>query len=371
MRIAINTRFLLKDKIEGIGRVTYELARRLVLNHPEHDFIFLFDRPCDEAFIFADNITPVIIPPPARHPFLWFAWFEFAVPRALKKYKADVFLSPDGYCSLSTKVRQVMITHDLAHVHYPNEIPFLVRKYYDFFVPRFLKKADQIISVSDATKLDIVASYRIDPDKITTVHNGNRDGFYPLSIAEQEKIRTKYTSGDPYFLYVGAVHPRKNLDRLIYAFDLFKAVSKNNVKLLIGGRLAWQTDKVKNAYEQADAKDDIEFLGFIPEEELPKLMASALGFVYVSLFEGFGLPILEAMHCEVPVITSETSSMPEVAGDAAILVDPLSAGDITAAMQSLYEDPALRNRLIEAGKIQRQKFDWDKAARGIEYRILS
>ena len=181
MRIAVNTRFLLKDKLEGIGWVTYELLKRMVEQHPEDDFIFFFDRKYDESFVFGKNVKPVILYPSARHPFLWLSWFETAIPLALKKYKADVFFSPDGYCSLLTKTKTVMITHDIAHVHFPEHIPFLVKKYYNTFVPKFLKRADRIISVSHFTKKDIIKQYGIAANKISVIENGCRIGFHPLS----------------------------------------------------------------------------------------------------------------------------------------------------------------------------------------------
>ena len=146
------------------------------------------------------------------------------------------------------------------------------------------------------------------------------------------------------------------------AFDLFKQKSDSDLKLLIGGRLAWQTDKVRSIFDQSVHKKDINFLGFISEEDLPNVMGAALAMVYVSLFEGFGLPILEAMYAEVPVITSKVSAMPEVAGDAALLVDPLSVSEIALAMEKVYENKSLRKKLVEAGKIQREKFSWDNAA---------
>ncbi len=362
MKIAVNTRLLLKNRLEGIGRVTYEIIRRLVEQHPEDEFIFCFDRPYDEEFIFGKNVTPLVISPPSRHPFLWYLWFEQSLPRALKKHQPDVFYSPDGYASLNLKCPTVMVTHDLAHVHYPNEIPFLVRKYYDYYVPKYLKKSDQVISVSHATKEDILTQYHLSSEKTSVVHNGNRDGFSKIKKEQRKATQAKYSQGCQYFFYLGAVHPRKNLERLITGFNLFKKTSGSDIKLLIGGRLAWQTDTVKKTFEQSVHKSDIKFLGFIPEEDLSFLMGSALAMVYVSLFEGFGLPILEAMYAEVPVITSNVSAMPEVAGEAALLVDPVSVDELALAMQKIYEDKSLRIDLIEKGKIQREKFNWDQSA---------
>jgi len=362
MRIAVNTRFLLTKKLEGIGWFTYEVVRRLVQAHPEHEFIFLFDRPYDPQFIFGKNVTPVVLFPPARHPVLWLWWFEWSVPRALEKYQADVFLSPDGYCSLRASTPTVMVTHDIAHVHLPGHIPAKFRYYYNFFVPRYLRRAERIVTVSEFSKRDIAQHYEIHNEKITVACNGVREDFQPLSEAEKNAVKQQYADGQDYFFYVGAVHPRKNVHRLILAFDTFKKQTQAPVKLLIGGRFAWQTGEVKAAYDTASCKDDIVFLGYIPDAELPRLMGAALALTYVSLFEGFGVPVLEALHCEVPLLTSNVSSLPEVAGDAGLLVNPLNVEAIANGLQQLYNDTALREKLIAAGKIQREKFTWERAA---------
>ncbi|MEM9822646.1 MAG: glycosyltransferase family 1 protein [Bacteroidota bacterium] len=362
MKIAVNTRFLLKGKLEGIGWVTYELLQRMVKAHPEDEFFFLFDRPYDPKFVFAENVRPLVLFPPARHPLLWWLWFERAVPKALKNCEADVFLSTDSYLSLGTSVKTAMICHDIAHVHFPEEIPFLVNQYYQHFVPRFLKRAEQVISVSHFTKADIIRQYAIDAEKIAVVHNACREGFIPLDETSQSAVRQRYAQGKPYFFYVGAVHPRKNVHRLITAFDQYKSASSASTQLLIGGRFAWQTGPVKTAYDQSSFREDIHFLGYLSEEALKQVLASALAFVYPSLFEGFGLPVLEAMHCGVPVITSKVSSLPEISGDAGILVDPTSIAQIANAMQQLEGDEKLRQKLVEKGNRQKEKFDWEQSA---------
>lgn len=369
MKIAINTRFLLGEQLEGIGRYTYEVSKRLVARHPEHEFLFLFDRPYDQRFIFSEKVTPLVLSPPARHPLLWYLWFEWAVPRALKKYKADVFFSPDGYLSLRTKVPTLMTVHDLAFEHYPEQVPIVSRYYYPYFSRRFCRRADHILAVSEFTKKDIVKQYHIAKEKITVCGNGCREGFVPLSPSEKEAVRGEYSNGHEYFLYVGAVHPRKNVHRLIEAFGRFKKRTRSTVKLLIAGRFAWQTGVVKTAYEQSSYQQDIEFLGYVADEELPRLMGSTMCFVYPSLFEGFGIPLLEAMHAEVPFITSYVSSLPEVAGKAGKLIDPLITDQIAIAMQEVHEDAALRARMIEAGKAQREKYSWEKTAKVVDNAI--
>ena len=369
MKIAVNTRFLLKNKLEGIGRVTYEVLRRMVTNHPEDEFIFFFDRAYDSEFIFGKNVTPIVLSPPTRHPFLIVSWFEFAVKNALKKYQPDLFFSTDGFCCLRTDVKTVVLIHDIAYKHFPDQVSFFIKKFYQNFQHKYLEKANKIITVSNFVKNDIVEKIGISADKIQVVHNGGHDNFHPMDDFSKTVTKEIYTDGVPYFFYVGAVHPRKNVHGLIAAFDIFKEKTNAPHQLLIGGRFAWQTGKVKSAYDNAKHKKDIDFLGYVSDEELPKLMGAAFAFVYVSFFEGFGLPLLEAMECEIPLITSNVSSMPEVAEDAAILVDPYDVGDIANAMLQCFENKDLRSRKIEMGRLQRKKFSWDKSAE-LMYKIL-
>ncbi|MCH8319124.1 MAG: glycosyltransferase, partial [Bacteroidetes bacterium] len=192
MLIAINTRFLIKDKLEGIGWFTCETLKRITRNHPEHQFVFFFDRHFSDEFIFSDNITPLVLSPAARHPFLWYYWFEFAVSNCLKKLKPDIFLSTDGYLCLSTKVKSVLVIHDLAFEHYPKHIDYLTRKYYKYFVPKYAKKADRIATVSRFSKEDIIDKYQISSDKIDVVYNGANELYQPLNEKEKLKIRSKY-----------------------------------------------------------------------------------------------------------------------------------------------------------------------------------
>lgn len=362
MRIAVNTRLLFDEKLEGVALFNHEVVRRIVEQHPNDEFIFFFDRRFDPKYKYADNVKTVILFPPARHPFLFFAWFEWSVANALKKYKADVFLSVDNFLSLRTSTPTVLVTHDLAHAHFPEWNTFIQRKYYQYFAPKFNQRAKRIVSVSEYTKQDLFARYKIEKEKIDVACNGCRKIFRPLNTEEIRETRLEFSEGKPYFFYVGAVHPRKNIQGLIQAFDQFKNKTGSDVKLLIAGRFAWKAGAVKEAYDNAQSQLDIHFLGFVSDEDLVRLTASALASTYVSLFEGFGIPILEAMHCEVPVITSNTSSMPEVAGAGGLLVDPYSVESIAEAMHQIWQDGHLRSKLVEQGKKQRLKFTWQKAA---------
>ncbi|MFN7013194.1 MAG: glycosyltransferase family 4 protein [Bacteroidia bacterium] len=362
LTIAVNTRLLLKNKLEGIGWFTYESLKRIVKNHPEHQFVFLFDRPYSEEFIFSSNITPLQIGLPARHPVLFYLWFEWAVPIALKKVKADLFLSPDGYLSLSTKVPQLPVMHDLNFEHYPNDLPFLMSNYYRYYFPKFAQKAARIATVSEASKNDISTLYDIDKNKIDIVYNGASEWFKPISEEEKNLIRNQYTQGKPYFLYVGSLHPRKNLSNLLKAYDLFRKQSESNTQLLIVGEKYYWTEEMEQTYNSMQYKKEIHFTGRLFEEKLGKAMASAQALVYVSYFEGFGIPMVEAMNAEVPVIASNVSCMPEIAGEAAHFVNPFDIQHIADGLKEMDKNELLRSNLIEKGKIQRQKFSWDKTA---------
>lgn len=358
MKIAVNTRFLLKNKLEGIGKFTQETLRRIVMQHPECEFIFLFDRPYDPSFVFADNVTPVVLAPPARHPVLWWIWFEVAVARALRQHRPDAFLSPDGYLTLRTRVPTLTVIHDLAFVHYPEYVSRSARWYYRYFTPRFVRKAARVATVSTFSAQDLTAQYDLAPERIDVVYNGCDDRFVPLDATTIQAVRDAHSDGAPYFLYLGAIHPRKNVARLVQAFDQFKAQDTQGFKLLLAGRMAWQTDDVVQAIHQSQYATDIVHLDYVPDAELPRIVAAAHALTYVSLFEGFGIPILEAMYCDVPSITSRRSSMPEVAGDAGLLVDPTSVADIEAAMTQLANDEALRHTLVTRGRSHRQQFTW-------------
>ena len=365
MEIVVNTRLLLKNKLEGIGWFSYETLKRITHKHPDDHFIFLFDRDFDEEFIFSDNVTPVILSPQARHPFLFYWWFEFSVAGFLNKYKPDVFISPDGYLSLNAKVKQLAVIHDLNFEHYPNDLPFLVRHYYECFFPKFAQKATRIATVSEFSKNDIVNLYHINPAKIDVVYNGCNELYIPIDAAVKQQTKQKFSKKCDYFLFVGALHPRKNISRLFEAFDKFKSTQPSDVKMLIVGEKYYWTSDIKQTYLSMKFRDDVVFTGRLSTEELKNVIGAAIALTYVPYFEGFGIPILEAMNCDTPVITSNITSMPEVAKGAALLVDPFSIDSIANAMLSLYKDEEMRNSLIIKGRARKLDFSWDKTAEAL------
>ena len=362
MRIAVNTRLLYEGKMEGVGWFTYEVLKRMVEQHPEDQFLFLFDRPYDEQFVFGGNVETRVLSPPARHPILWYIWFEISVKRALSKWKPDVFFSPDGYASLSTYIPQAIVTHDLAFIDYPQYIPKWVAAYYRFFWPKYIEKAQRVITVSNYVKSDIHHQYGTPLSKIDVACNGVREIFKPLDLDLKNSVQKKFAGGKPYLVYVGAIHPRKNVEHLLKAYEHYRSTSEDALSLVFAGRLAWDNDDFVQAVESSNYASDIFITGYLDSEDLSQVLAGAEISLYLSYSEGFGIPLLESMKAEVPLIISDRTSLPEVAGEAALIVAPEDILGITEAITQLRTDKELRASLIQKGILQLEKFSWEKAA---------
>jgi glycosyltransferase involved in cell wall biosynthesis len=370
MRIAVNIRFLLNEYLEGYGYFLYETFRRITKDHPEHEFIFIFDRSYDKRFVFGKNVTAFVAGPAASSPLLCKFWYDVKLPAILKKYKADIFVSCDGFCSLTAKLPQCLLIHDLSFLHYPSFIKKSHLFFLKYYTPKFLNKAKTIVTVSEFLKQDIVLQYKIVSEKIDVVPTAAKEIFHPLTATEKQAVKNVYTNGKEYFVYAGAIHPRKNLKGLLKAFSILKKRQKSNWKLVLAGRLA---PKYKNFVESLKTykyREDVVLTGYIPEEELVKIIGSAYAFIYPSLWESFGMPVLEAICCHVPVITSENSAMQEIAGEAALYVNPADHNDIAEKMMLLYKDENLRSQLIERGEMIRGQYSWDKSADLLWHRIL-
>lgn len=362
MTIAVNTRFLLANHLEGYGYFVSEVFKRIVQKHPQHQFYFLFDRNYDPSFVFASNVVPIIISPPARHPLLWKIWYDVKVPFTLRKFKADVFLSPDGFCSLTTKIPQCLVVHDLAFLHQPSGIKRSHLFFYKRYTPKFLRKATAIATVSRFSKTDIMKQYSIAEEKIDVVYSAVKPIFQAITFEQQQSVKDQYTTGHEFFLYTGAIHPRKNLINLLKAFSIFKKRLQSNMKLVLAGRLAWKNDEFLQLLQTYKYKDDVVMTGYLPEAELAAITASAYAMVYPSLFEGFGVPVLEAMQCQIPVLTSAGTSMQEIGEEAALYFNPNEPADMADKMMRIYKDEDLRNNLIEKGVGVARKYSWERTA---------
>lgn len=365
MIIAVNTRPLLSDNLEGYGYFIQETFRRITQQHPEHTFLFIFDRPFSGEFIFGENVKAVVTGPAARHPLLWKFWYDFKVPAILKKYKADVFVSCDGGCSLTTKVPQCLVVHDLSFLQDAFSIQKSERSFYKRHTPKFLAKASTIATLSAFSRKEICNQYAWKEESIDIVYSGAGEVFAPLTIEEKNSVKEKYTEGREYFVYTGAIHPNKNLVHLLKAFSVFKKKQKSGMKLVLAGPLAKNYESFAKDLQSYKYRDDVVMTGYLPEAALAAVTGAAYAMVYPSLWEGFSVAVLEAIQAGVPVILSDGSAMQEVAGDAALYANGTDYADIAEKMIRLYKDENMRATLIKNGQAVKGKYSWDKTADGL------
>jgi glycosyltransferase involved in cell wall biosynthesis len=234
--------------------------------------------------------------------------------------------------------------------------------YFNSFFPKFARKATRLGTVSEYSRNDMVKTWNLSADTIDVIYNGSNSQYQPVGPEVAEETRKEFTRGKPYFIYVGALNPRKNIEGMLQGFELFKQQSGLPHQLVIVGDKMWGNSDINKAYENMPHKTDVLFTGRLSNEKLHVLLASAQALVLVSHLEGFGIPVLEAMYCDVPVLCSNTTALPEVAGDAGHLVNPGSVDSIARGFAKLAGDEAYRNQLIAHARIQRAKFSWDQSA---------
>lgn len=359
----VNTRLMLRGKLDGIGWYTHEIMSRMVRMHPEHEFHFIFDRPYSPEFVFAPNVHAHVLPPQARHPLLFRIWYNWMIPLKLKKLGADVFVSPDMMISLRTACKQIVVVHDLNFEHYPHDLPEYITRYLRTNTPLFVRKAEAVVTVSEFSKQDIIKQYSVPASSVHVVYNAAQQAYRVRSTLERERVKKRWTAGVDYFVFISSIHPRKNLQRLLEAYEQFRTNTGSNVKLVAVGRRFWKNERLDQTLSGIRHSGDVIFTGHLEQQELGELLGAALSLVYVSYFEGFGVPLVEAFQSGVPVITSNVTSMPEVAGDAALQVNPFDVEEIAGAMERMYTDEKVRNECIERGLKRASAFNWDESAR--------
>lgn len=389
MKIGIDCRTILNPgygENAGVGHYTYYLVSNLLQLDKENKYILFFDnllskKAAEDVAAGAQNAEIKFFPFHQYKHFLPFAYTHLLVAGAIEKEKLDVFHSPAYTLPLTYKGRSVVTVHDLAIYKNPDWFPskFLVGQNFSTkkLVPDSLKKATKIIAVSEHTKKDIEQIFKIKPEKVDVVYEGvelrdipgRREGVCGIETEVCfEDLKAKYGLKDKYILFLGTIEPRKNIAALVQAFcGLAKKNEdlRENYQLILAGAKGWKHEKIFKEIRECQKKigqDMIKYIGYVPAHEKFALMKDAACFVFPSLYEGFGLPVLEALSLGVPTITSNISSVPEIAGEAAVLVDPEKIEEITDALKKIIEDHGLRKRLGEAGIVQAKKFSWKKCA---------
>jgi len=356
MILAINCRHLTHHKLEGFGTYTLELITRWIEKNPTVPFVLIFDRVPKIQLPLGANVKIRIVGPPTRHPLLYWIWFEWSIPRILKQEKATLFFSPDGYTSLRSKVPSIITVHDLNFEHNPGDLPKILSKYLRYYFPKFVKKAAHVLTVSEFSKNDIVQKYRCKEEKVSVIHNGASESYAPLDAQEKTQISNEICEGRPYFLFVGSLHPRKNVQRLLQAYATIKDPKAD---LVIVGSAMWKSDEYTLPSSHAHR---VHFLGYLDKQRLARIMASAMALAYVPYFEGFGIPLVEAMRCGTPILSANTTCLPEIAGDAALYCDPFDVTDIQRGLLELQNNSELRLKLAHKGLERSGLFSWDVAA---------
>lgn len=348
------------DKKTGTENYSFQILSNLLqIDHTNKYYIYVragYSRPIRSG---SENPIPTIIPYPRL-------WTQFGLALQTFKDPLDVLFVPAHTLPLIRRpgLKTVVTVHDLGAEYLPGTHQLKQRLYLNLMAHHQLKSATHIIAVSEATKQDLIKKVGIPKDKITVIYEGyNEDLFKPYIQTGRHKVcpynQYNIEPGN-YFLFVGTIQPRKNLERLIRAYA--RVCAGYQPKLVLVGSKGWLSDEIYKLPKKLGIEDHVKFLGYVPDKNLPALYSGAIAFLFPSLFEGFGLPILEAFSCGCPVLTSNTSSLPEVAGNAALLVDPYSIEEIAQGILSLTTNHKLRTRLAKLGLEQVKNFSWQKAA---------
>ncbi len=299
---------------------------------------------------------------PAKHPIARILWEQIALPPALKKSQADLLHALAFVSPLANRLPTVLTIYDLSFVHFPQLFRPFNRWYLRTFSRISARRADAVIAISESTRQDVISAFGVNPNRVHTVYCGADAAFRPLPAETIAAFRAERNLPAHFIFRLGTIEPRKNVEGVVRAYAAWRQRDPSAPPLVIGGGKGWYYRQVFRLVESLGLAEHVHFPGYIPQDELPLWYNAADVFVYPSLFEGFGLPVLEAMACGTPVITSDVSSLPEVAGDAALLVSPDDTDGLSRAMARAFSDGALAQSLRARGLRQAARFSWKKTA---------
>lgn len=364
MRIAFDISALCLPR-SGVGQYQYQLLRHLLKTDSKNDyFLYAFNLRSRERFkglgLEVINAQMKVFPTPQK--LMALSWMTFGSPSLDWVTKSADVCQVSEICIPPAKLtKRVAFVHDLTPLLFPqyhSKTNVFLQKI------RFSKlgEADAILTNSEATKKDIVEKLRLKPDSIHVTPLGAGEHFRPLSEAEIRPVLEKFSLRKPYLLFVGTLEPRKNLVTLVQAFNRLKSEQGIPHLLVLAGRRGWLYDSLLAEIARSPYRSDIRLTGYTADEEVPALLSGAELFVYPSYYEGFGLPVLEAMKCGIPVVTSPISSLPEVGGDACLYADPNSVDELAGRILAVLNDSGLRQRLSLLGIERSKRFTWERCA---------
>lgn len=348
----------------GLGRYAQELATALLQVDPDNHYSAYYNDAAkatlQEPFDRLQCISSRLGNKTWRLSVLLAYYFHISQDRSFPGI--DLFHATDHLLPRFSKVRSVFTLNDLTFRLVPQTHQGWNRRFLSLMMGRFLQAADGIIAISESTRQDAARLYQIDPARIAVVYDGVSSRFRPAALEERQAVRQKYSLPDRFILYVGTIEPRKNLVTLLRAYRKLRD-EKIAQGLVIAGKRGWLAEGFFRALADLDLENEVLLPGFIAEQDLPALYSAADVFAYPSLYEGFGLPVLEAMACGTPVVCSNSSSLPELAGDAALLVDPADTAGLAQALALAATDKGVRVRLKARGFAQARPFTWERTAR--------
>ncbi len=366
MRIGIDYTSAVRQRA-GIGRYTRGLIGGLARVDAENQYALLMPhdaRFMEPAYELGQHKNFRLARAPLSEKLLVTMWQRFSLPLPVEAFTGatDVFYSPDFVLPPTRAKKKILTVHDLSFMRVPETAVPNLKWYLEGAVPRAVKRADLILADSDATRADLVELFGASPQRVQTLYSGVEPMFCRVTDPDAlEQTRAQYLLDKPFILSVGTIEPRKNLTRLIEAYA--RLPQRKDFDLVLAGGQGWMHGDIYHAPEKFGVSDNVRFLGFVPDRNLPALYTLATLVAYPSLYEGFGLPVLEALACGAPVVTSNTSSLPEVAGDAAMMVDPRDVDALAVALGQMLDDAQLRTDFARRGLIQARKFSWNASAR--------
>ena len=351
MHIAIDASRTTVKRVTGTEHYARQLTHHLIqlndsLDQPHQISLYFRDEPATDLFPNSPNVRNRVIPFPRL-------WTHLRFAHAIWQDRPDVTFVPSHTLPIAFRGKSIVTVHDLGFRYFPHAHPTVQRFYLDATTGMSQARADIVLADSQATAADLHKFYGTSPEKIRVIY----PGVDQLNITNRETIRQKYELPDTYFLFLGTLQPRKNIKRIIQAFTMWKQQTPSDIALVLAGGKGWLFDET-----WLQGTSDVILTGYIDEVDKGALYAESLGLVFPTLYEGFGFPVIEAMHCHTPVIASNTSSLPELVGEAGLLVDPEEVTAIANAMDKLYQDVGLRQSLIQKGIQQAQKFTWEQTA---------
>lgn len=361
MRIAIDATSIPPRPV-GVGHYLINLVSNLsTLSLDEEIFIFVH-REC--VPLFGSILHPRIkfIPIQDKSPFWRIVWEQFRLPWLLQKYHIDVIHSPHYTIPILTRCRRVVTFHDMTFILFPQFHRPSKRIYFKVMMTLSSHLADVLISISENTRQDILKLLKTPQDKVVTIPLGVSDDFHPIQDQSVlERIKKNYLLPDIFFLYVGTLEPRKNITMLLNAYQQYRHQG-GNASLILVGQLGWMVDDLIRKLQDPRIESQIRWLGYIPQEDLPGIYNLALGLIYPSYYEGFGLPPLEAMACGTPVITTAIGSLMEIVGEAGMLVPPGDELAMTQAMLKIWSKTDLRQQFRKLGIERAAMYSWQNTA---------